>query len=211
MSYSTLRGTTSVGLNQMRWYLKLDRKLNKISQQTRREASGGVWKFHQLLDSGDATPLFAFLSLVLGHSLIAWLEREYDLERKHTSWQHHLSNFDVHRLVAFNRDGFQADPLMPKILAQPNYTFMLKHIKDSATITEYPSFRTWQWRRPLLRLWRRRALCPLFLLLLAEEQVGFLVTKELENAIEDCKAKVERITKDCREKNGKFSKTKSPS
>lgn len=38
----------------------------------------------------------------------------------------------------------------------------------------------------------------------AKEQVGLLVTKELEKAIEDCKARVQRIAKDCRAKNRKF-------
>ena len=41
-------------------------------------------------------------------------------------------------------------------------------------------------------------------LALAKEQVGLLVTKELEKAIEDCKARVHRIAKDCRAKNRKF-------
>ena len=39
---------------------------------------------------------------------------------------------------------------------------------------------------------------------LAKEQVGLLVTKELEKAIEDCKARVARIAKDGRAKNRKF-------
>jgi hypothetical protein len=33
---------------------------------------------------------------------------------------------------------------------------------------------------------------------------GLLVTKELDKAIADCKAKVERISKECRMKNQKF-------
>ena len=39
---------------------------------------------------------------------------------------------------------------------------------------------------------------------LEKEQVGLLVTKELEKAIQDCKAKVQRIAKECHAKNRKF-------
>lgn len=35
-------------------------------------------------------------------------------------------------------------------------------------------------------------------------QPGLLVTKELDKAIADCKAKVENISKECRMKNQKF-------
>ena len=37
-----------------------------------------------------------------------------------------------------------------------------------------------------------------------EEQPGLLVTDELDAAIEQCRAKVERISKDCRARNRKF-------
>lgn len=37
-----------------------------------------------------------------------------------------------------------------------------------------------------------------------KEEPGLLVTKELQKGINDCKAKVERIAKDCRAKNRKF-------
>jgi len=37
-----------------------------------------------------------------------------------------------------------------------------------------------------------------------DEQPGLLVTDELDAAIEECKAKVERISKDCRARNRKF-------
>ena len=36
------------------------------------------------------------------------------------------------------------------------------------------------------------------------ENAGLLVTAELSNALEDCKAKVARIAKECRAKNRKF-------
>ncbi|KAH9479886.1 Calpain [Psilocybe cubensis] len=38
----------------------------------------------------------------------------------------------------------------------------------------------------------------------AKQEAGLLVTKELENAIEECRKKVERIAKECRAKNRKF-------
>ena len=37
-----------------------------------------------------------------------------------------------------------------------------------------------------------------------QHRPGLLVTKELDDAIQDCKEKVERIAKDCRAKNRKF-------
>jgi hypothetical protein len=37
-----------------------------------------------------------------------------------------------------------------------------------------------------------------------QPQPGLLVTKELDKAIASCKAKVERIAKDCKAKNRKF-------
>lgn len=38
----------------------------------------------------------------------------------------------------------------------------------------------------------------------AQLQPGLLVTKELQKALEECKAKVDRIVKDCRARNKKF-------
>ena len=38
----------------------------------------------------------------------------------------------------------------------------------------------------------------------AKEQVGLLVTAELEQALAECKKKVERISKTCRATNRKF-------
>jgi len=37
-----------------------------------------------------------------------------------------------------------------------------------------------------------------------KQEVGLLVTKELQNAIDDCRQKVERIAKECRASNRKF-------
>jgi hypothetical protein len=38
----------------------------------------------------------------------------------------------------------------------------------------------------------------------APEKAGLLVTKELDQALEECKARVQRIARDCRAKNQKF-------